>query len=96
VELRKELQAAADAIAALSAETAELRAEITELRTRYEAHTHEYTRTATGEGGTLWFSLAQIRNYVDGDATTWDNYGSYLRGSPVSGDPPDMQTGPPT
>jgi hypothetical protein len=87
-ELRKELQRTSAALEAL-------RAELAELRERYESHTHGY-KGPPGEGGFLWFSLAQIRHYVeDGEDKPWDDHGAYLRGSPSTGDAPDIQTSPP-
>ena len=72
-----------------------LQSELAALRTRYESHTHTYTRTVTGSGGSLWFDLGALKHYIDEDKEKFDGWGVYFREGGSTGNAPDVATSPP-
>jgi hypothetical protein len=88
-ELRKELTKAQDQIQALQSE-------LTALQTRYEGHTHAYTRMSTGSGGNQWFSLGHLKHYIDEEKESHDKWGVYFREGGSTGNAPEVMTGPPS
>lgn len=95
-ELRKELTLARGEVQTLQATVAALQSELAALRSRYETHTHGYTRTLTGSGGTQWFTLGHLKNYLDEDKGNFDSWGAYFREGGVTGSAPEIRTGTPS
>lgn len=101
--LRPPLEAALDAFtrelrAALDkagADIAALRAEVTQLRQRFESHTHSYEKTAIGGGGHHWIELRFLQGYIDGEHPGHTKYGIWAHGkSTPDGSPTHQTTGP--
>jgi hypothetical protein len=91
-ELRAALDRAAADTAALRAEVATLRTEATQLRQRYESHTHTYQRLTTGGGAQHWIELRFLQSYIDGEHAGFKNYGIWTRGKSTPDVGPDHQT----
>jgi hypothetical protein len=94
-ELRNELASTQTQAQALQSQVAALQSELASLKTRYEAHSHTYTRTVTGSGGNLWFDLGSLKHYIDEDKEKFDNWGVYFREGGSTGNAPEELTGLP-
>jgi hypothetical protein len=95
-ELRAALDRAAADTAALRAEVVKLRTEATQLRQRYESHTHTYQRLTTGGGGQHWIELRFMQGYLDGEHPGFNSYGIWAHGKSTSDLGPDQQTTAPS
>lgn len=95
-ELRKALDRSTADIAALRAELTQTRAELAQLRQRYEAHTHKHQLTTTGGGGNQWIELRHLQGYIDGEHEGFKKYGFWARGKSAPDAPPESQTGGPS
>lgn len=95
-ELRKALDRSTADIAALRAELTQTRTELSQLRQRYEAHSHKHQLTSTGGGGNQWIELRHLQGYIDAEQAGYTKYGFWARGKSTPDSPPEAQTGGPS
>lgn len=95
-ELRSALDQASADIAALRTEQTQLRAELTQLRQRYDAHTHVYQLPSFGGGGHQWIELRFLQSYIDGEHPGHKKYGIWAHGQSTPDSPPELPTSGPS